>query len=193
MGLPTRGLVSKPWVRVLNEKSPDRVFVMSQRNYKMFADIGEDIYRLRRMLTVLGTGAGPNGFRKADFPLEVEVKSSVRLFPDICVANNKPLALEGVFQLPVRLGNRLSLVEFLLCSKLAVPAILCGDYCDTFVAAIRPRVTLVELDDCSTVPIVRRPRSVIPKQHRCRQYKNTCGVEVSHRSSFERWERPQYP
>ncbi len=49
------------------------------------------------MLTVLDTRAGPNFIGKADLPLEVEVESSVGPFADICYANNKPLALEGVF------------------------------------------------------------------------------------------------
>ncbi len=135
------------------------------------------------MLTVLDTRTGLNSTRKADLSLEVEVKPSVGPFADICDANNKPLSLDGVVQLPALLGNRLSLVEFLVFSKLAVPPILGGDYCEKFVEAIRPRVKLVELDDGSTVPIVRKAAQLSPVQ-------NTCRVEVSHLSRFEQQKRP---
>ena len=47
--------------------------------------------------------------------------------------------------------------EFLVCDRLAAPVILGCDFCDRVVEAIYPRKRVVELDDGSTVPIVRRP------------------------------------
>ncbi len=49
-------------------------------------------------------------------------------------------------------GKWLLLLEFLVFSKLAVPAILEGGFCGKFFEAIRPRVKLMELYDGSTYP-----------------------------------------
>ena len=47
--------------------------------------------------------------------------------------------------------------QFIVCEKLAVRVILGCQFCDQHVEAIRPRKRIVEMDDGSTVPIVRNP------------------------------------
>lgn len=129
---------------------------MAKRNFKVHSDIGLDLNRMKRTLSVLDTGAGPNFIRKSELPSRFERQVRTGPLPDICDANGKPLSMLGAATLPVRLGNRLVKVEFIVCNKLAAPAILGCDFCDRFVEAILPRRKLVELDDGTTVPITRR-------------------------------------
>ena len=165
-GIPTtvgQLCLRRPWHRSNNEKNPDRILVMSKRNYKVYADIGPDRTRLRRLLSVVDTGAGPNFIRREELPPGIEKDIRYGPLPDICDANDRPLRMIGTIRLVVRLGRLVSLADFIICQQLAAPMILGADYCDRFVEAIRPRKKLIELDDGSTVPIVRRPLKRHPK------------------------------
>lgn len=75
----------------------------------------------------------------------------------ICDANHNSLQYMGTVKLPIRLGRFLIPVDFIVCHKPATPVILGTDYSDRFVEAIRPRTKAVELANCLTVPIARRP------------------------------------
>ena len=55
------------------------------------------------------------------------------------------------------MGGSSELVTFYVAERLAADVILGCDFCDRHIEAIRPRKRLVEMDDGSTVPIVRRP------------------------------------
>lgn len=45
---------------------------------------------------------------------------------------------------------------FYVCERLATSYVLDSDFCDRFLEAIKPRKRLVELEDGTPVPIVRR-------------------------------------
>ena len=149
--------LSRPWHRVKRAGSPDKVFVMARRNYKVFADIGQSPYELRRICTVLDTGAGPNFIKESSLSPASREKMIKGGLPNICDANGNPLSMMGRLKLVTRLGSSLVLVDFVVCRTLAADAILGADFCDRYVEAIRPRKKLVELDDGTTVPIVRNP------------------------------------
>lgn len=153
----------RPWRRTRRLRQLDRVMIMTKRNYKVYADIGPDIQRVRRLVSVLDTGAGRNFIRRSELPPGVEDRMRYGPLPDICDANNNPLSMLGIISLPVRLGRHLALVDFVVCTSLGAQAILGADYCDKFVEAIRPRAKLVEMDDGTTVPIVRRVMRRGPK------------------------------
>ena len=153
---PSFNSLTRPWNRVKSPKNPDLIFVLTRRNYKVYTDIGSSTSTIRRILSILDTGAGPN-FIRSDELNGIEAVIRQGPLPDICDANNKPLQLLGTIKLPVRLGNFSSRIEFIVCKTLAAPAILGADFCDRFVSAIRPSQKIVELDDGSSVPIVRRP------------------------------------
>ncbi|CAN8069585.1 unnamed protein product [Agarophyton chilense] len=137
--------------------------VVSKRNYKVYADIGSDRNLLSRRLTILDTGAGPNFLRESELaPADLE---RIRYGPlrDIRDANKNALKTLGTVRLVVRLGRFVVLVDFIVCKTLAAPVVLGCDYCDKFVEAIRRRRKLVELDDGSMVPIVRKPMRRCPE------------------------------
>ena len=77
--------------------------------------------------------------------------------PTIADANGRPLRTSGQIPLVVRLGNRTMKCTFIVCERLAAPVILRCEFNDRFVQAIYPRRKLVELDDGTKVPIVRKP------------------------------------
>ena len=51
----------------------------------------------------------------------------------------------------------MEIISFKVFERLAVPVILGWDYCEKHVEAIKPRQRIVELDDGTTVPIIRKP------------------------------------
>ncbi len=71
-------------------------------------------------------------------------------------ANNKRLNIEGTVELSVQIGNHREQVTFYVAERLATDFILGCDFCDKHVEAIRPRKKLLELNDGTTVPIIRK-------------------------------------
>lgn len=57
---------------------------MDRWNYKLYADIGMDRYRLNSFLTILDTGAGPNFIRQNELPAEGESRIAQTAIPEIC-------------------------------------------------------------------------------------------------------------
>ena len=56
----------------------------------------------------------------------------------------------------VQIGAKTEEVQFLVAEKLATAIILGCDYCDQHVECIKPQRRIIEMDDGSTTPIVRR-------------------------------------
>lgn len=160
-GKPLLACFRRPWQRATRAECPNRILVLTRKNYKVYADVRPSIGLMRRMTAVLDTGAGPNLIRKSELPPGTEDRIAMGPSLDIRDANNRPLRTIGLIKLPVRLGRFLALMEFIVCERLAVPLILGASYFDKFVEAIYLRKRKVELADHSEIPIVRRfaPRS----------------------------------
>ena len=130
---------------------------MAKRNYKVYTELGFEPSLLARKLTILDSGAGPNFIRKSELPPGFEDRIKFGPLPSVNDANSNPVKMVGLIDLVVRLGNRLVKVEFIVCERLAAAVILGCDFMDRFVEAIYPRRKTIEMDDGTTVPIVRRP------------------------------------
>ena len=131
---------------------------MARRNYKIHADIGLTRRATRRFVAVLDTGAGPSFIKRDALPDGID--DLIRKDPSatrIVDANKRNVEVEGTLDLSVNIGGRVEVVKFNVVPRLAVDVIIGCDFCDKHVEAIRPRRRLVELDDGTTVPIVRRP------------------------------------
>ena len=74
-------------------------------------------------------------------------------------ANNRRVSIAGTVNLTVQVGTRSEIVKFNVVERLGTDVILGCDYCDKNVKAIRPRNLLVELDDGTSVPILKQPES----------------------------------
>lgn len=158
-------MIQRPWVRI-RKPDTDKVFVMARRNYKVYAGLGGSHSVIQRTLTILDTGAGPNFIREQELPEHVVGRLRAGPLPEICDANNRPLNMLGTVNLVVQLGTFVVRDVFIVCRTLAAPAILGADFCDKYVEAIRPKKRHVELDDGTTVPIVRGVlRRVAPEKN----------------------------
>lgn len=88
-------------------------------------------------------------------------------------AKNRPINTLGVVSLVVDIGGRAEVMNFKVVKRLAVPVILGCDYYDKHAEAIRPRQVIVELDDRTTAPILRRQLRrlvgtiLLPEQKEC--------------------------
>ena len=71
-------------------------------------------------------------------------------------ANSGPLRTLGTNKMPVRFERLVTVLEFIVCEKRALPFTLGAEYCDRFVEAIYPRRKKVEFVDFSEDPIIRR-------------------------------------
>ena len=136
----------------------ETVFIMARRNYKIAAYIGLHKSSLARFVVVLDTGAGSSFIRQALIP-ESHRKLIKPLDSEFNVkdANNRRVVITGTINLAVQVGTRQDVVKFNVVERLGTDIILGCDFCDKHVEAIRPRKRLVELDDGSSVPILKRP------------------------------------
>ena len=151
-----RGELCRPWIQYRDSSAPVRIFFMTKQKFKFYADLRDKYIRLLRTLSVLDTDGGPNCIRKnATLTGDLNSISYGRL-PDIADANSNPIHVEGIELLLVRLKTRAYLVESIVCDSLAGPVILGCDFCDKHVESILPRQRLVELEDGTTIPIVRK-------------------------------------
>lgn len=71
-------------------------------------------------------------------------------------ANIRPLPIDGMVKLRVKLGNKMETVKFFVSELLAAAAIIGCYFCDKHIEEIRPQQRTVELDDGTTVTIVRK-------------------------------------
>ena len=130
---------------------------LSRRNYKVYADLGLTIAILLRQLTILDMGAGSNFVRADTLPPGWESLMIPGEVTTIADENGRPFRTIGQIQLVVRLGSRTMKCKFVVCERLVAPVIQGCEFNDRFFEAIYPRRTLVELDDGTNVPIVRKP------------------------------------
>ena len=156
------GTLRRPWRRstpslAKGVKNPETVPALSPRNYKVYADLGLSPSILVRQLTILDTGAGSNFVRVDTLPPGWEALVIPGEIPTIADANGRPLRTSGQIPLVVRLGDRTMRFIFIVCERLAAPVILGCEFNDKFVEAIYPRRKVVELDDGTKIPIVRKP------------------------------------
>ena len=150
--------MQQPWRRIRKREEPDTVFVMAKRNYKIHADIGITRRATRKFVAVLDTGAGPSFIRRDVLPDDIgAIIRKDPTAPKIIDANKRKVEIDGVIDLSVNIGGRVETVRFNVVPRLAVDVIIGCDFCDKHIEAIRPRKRLVELDDGTTVPIVRLP------------------------------------
>ena len=146
----------RPWRRN-REDSDAELHVLAKRNYKVDAYLGRPGQPLVRHLTVLDTGAGHNFVRMSALTAEAQRAIRPCALPDIRDANKGRVRTAGTVTLKCQFGSYFVRVNFVVCERLSVPVILGCDFCDRYVEAIMPRRKVVELDDGTTVPIVRAP------------------------------------
>ena len=160
------GLLQRPWRRITRKEKKKKksdtdvesVYILAKRNYKVHANIGFTRRSMARFVTVLDTGASRSFVKKCLLPPSAwrrikPLRAQVRIRD----AGNRSVNICGTIDLVVELGSRLEVVQFNVVEKLAVDIILGCDFCDKHVEAIRPRRSNVELDDGTTIPIIRRP------------------------------------
>ena len=104
----------------------------------------------------MDTGDGSSFVRVDTFPPgweAVVTPDEILTFAD---ANGRPLRASGQIPLVVRLGDHTIRCTFVVCERLAAPVILRCEFNDKFVEAIYTRRKLVELEDDTKIPIVRK-------------------------------------
>ena len=70
-------------------------------------------------------------------------------------AGNRNVKTAGKISLTVMSGNRVENISFYVVERLTTQVILVCDFCDKHVEEIKPQQRLVEMDDGTTVPILR--------------------------------------
>lgn len=148
--------LQRPWLRHRLARYPERAFILTKRNYKVYNDCDLDLYRMFRVLTIHDTGAGPKFVRGDKIPDELHRFIRHSPLPDKFDAENISLPIVGSVRLPVKTETSLVNVKFTARRSLGAPAILGANFWDRFAEAIHSSKELVELVDGSTVPIVRR-------------------------------------
>ena len=110
-----------------------------------------------RFVAVLDTGAGSSFIRQDELPQHMQKNiEPLQQQVDIRNATGKPVPIAGAIRLSVQIGCKTEEVQFFVAKELATAIVLGCDYCDQHVECIKPRRRIIEMDDGSTTPIVRR-------------------------------------
>lgn len=100
-----------PLNRNQKKDHPDRLCVMTQRNFNVYSYIGLYTYTDRRFLTIIYTGAGPDFIRKSNLPSGYYVLVKDGFMPSICYENNWPLDLKGNIRLSTKIRGKRRIIR----------------------------------------------------------------------------------
>lgn len=112
-------------------KKPDDMVLLRTQNYQTLATIGPIPSVTQKFLVVLNAGTGTNFH--CDDHLTTFLKSLVipaTTAPKIHDANDNALHIFGCLNLHVDVDRLTELFTFMMCERLAVPAILGCNFCD---------------------------------------------------------------
>ena len=152
------GFLQRPWIRVKHDSNPEAIFVLAKRNYKVYANLGLTVRSTKRFVVILDTGAGSSFITLGSIPQAMRKEiHTLKDEPNIRNASGKSVPIVGTIDLMVQIGTSSEFVTFYVSENLATSVILGCYFCDHHVEAIKPRLTVVEMDDGSMVPIVRQP------------------------------------
>lgn len=151
---------------------------MSRLNYKVFSDICTTNASRVRTLKFLDTSAGPNFIRKDALTIGYETYLKPGPLHNICGENGNRISMRGVVTLQVELCAYRLALDFIIFNRLATTCIFGTDFFDRFVEAIRTNMTLVELDNGTTIPIIRNPKTPAPMVSAA-QYPDTSPMTTS--------------
>lgn len=169
----------------MNPDEPDTVYILTKRNYKVYANVGETFKNTRRFNAILDKGTGSSFIRMNELPTHLVEK--IRPLDDHAMIRNasgKPDPIAGTIDLTVQIGTSQTTVTFIVAKQLATSLILGCDFSDLHVDAIRPRRCQVKMDNRSIVPIVRQPRdcqselSLLEDDDSSKQQKNRSSPKI---------------
>ena len=139
----------------------DPVWFLSGYNYKISVEVGVSSKEMKRFLTVLDTGAGPNLIRAAAVPREfVEKARTSKKIVNIRSVTNHALDTVGILSLTVKVGDKTTRQPFVVVRNLVADVILGCTCIDAYVDSIHVRKSRVNLVNGSRLPIQRRPASL---------------------------------
>lgn len=135
----------------------DPVCTLRWYNYKVNASIGSSTQTLRRVLTVIDTGAGPNLIREGVCPPEsLAAIDTSRPIANLASASRHRLDTLGVVILTVKVATKVARVPFIVVRNLGADALLGCTYQDAHVRSIHCEARTVELKNGDVAPIIRR-------------------------------------
>lgn len=144
-------------MKVVRQSKP-QTFILAKRNDKVYTNNGRTVRATKRFGVVLDTGAGPSFKRLFEIPEAMRTK--IWELEDITFVRNasgKSAAIVETIDVVVYIRTNTPLVNLCVSKKLDTSVILRCDFCDVHVEAIEPRLTIVEMEDVSTVPIICQP------------------------------------
>lgn len=144
--------------RIKSETELKVVFFLAKRNYKVYAKVGQTVRTTKHFVVVLDNGAAYSFKRLHGRPESIKRKMKKRNdVPNVRTSIEKAVPIFTTIDLILKIRTGPYTVNFLAVKKLETSAIFVCDFCDFHVKAINPRLTVVEMDDCLTVPINRHP------------------------------------
>lgn len=129
--------------------------IMPRRNTKFYANIGISGTPPLQLLTILDPGSRPNYIRKDFMAADMEAITEHGELSHILDFNESTILMEGRANFQIELVAYRLILYSIIYERLAALCVLRFDFCNTSVLLIRPKDRLVELDDFSTIPIVR--------------------------------------
>lgn len=112
---------------------------MVSRNYKVYATLRLRRRKIHRYSVILNSGSGYTFIRKD--VLQEKARKLIKPDPNQLKTrdtNNRQINSLGVINLAVDVGGTVEVMNLKVAEQLALPVIVCCEYCDKHVEAIRP-------------------------------------------------------
>ena len=116
---------------------------------------------MKRFLTVLDTGAGPNLIRAEELPREFVEKARIsKEIVNLRSATSHVLGILEILSLTIKVGDKTARQSFVVARNLVADVILGCNFIDAYVDSIQVRKSRVNLVSGTRLPIQRRPASL---------------------------------
>lgn len=109
------------------ESNPEADFVWTNLNYKLYANIGQNVQKKIRFVVVLDTGAGSNFIRLYELSEAMINIKRPNDVPNVKKVTGKALSVVGTIEIVVKIYTRTHIVNFLNMGRLATSLILGAD------------------------------------------------------------------
>lgn len=162
------GQICRPWRRAKRQCfNSETILVLARHNYKVYANLGFIRWATTRYAVILDTGAGSIFIWKDVIPQRqwsrIKHTGSYLRSRD---AGNHRVDIIATIDLSIEVGSQVAIIKLYVVGKLVTDVILDCEFCDKHVEDIISHQRVVEIEDGTTVPIIRhdvtRSRTKVP-------------------------------
>lgn len=126
-----------------------------KRLYKINTNIVQTVRILKRFVVFLDTGSVSTFIWASE--INDNKDQETKRNANFRKASDKSFSIYGIIAVVVQICTSKKIVNYLLVEKLSISAILGSNLCNFHVEALKEMLAIIQMDESSTVPIIRQP------------------------------------